>query len=394
MGHAERDHAILSPSSAKRWINCTPSALLAEEAGSRSSVYAEEGTLAHEIAEYALTKYLEGEYDPIIDNALPLKNEHLENPLFGVDMADYIRSYCEYVIGEGYEMQKQDGGCRTFLERQVDITDFAPDSFGSVDVTLVSDKTIHIIDLKYGTGVRVSADMNEQMLMYALGTLKSLKTEHIEKIRMTIAQVRLDHYDTFEMDKEDLLAWADKVLRPAAKMAIQGIGKQVIGSWCGFCPVKAQCRAQRDAVLADFEEKPEPLLLSDEEIVDLIGKIDTYKSWIESVNKYVYDRAMQGHKWPGYKLVAGRSSRVIKDEAKIRQALLNEFLEDEVLNIKLKGIGDLEKLVGKKVFSARFGDAIESRPGAPKLVPESAKGVEYSPLCDFDVEGQRKLKNN
>nr|DAQ31225.1 MAG TPA: Protein of unknown function (DUF2800) [Caudoviricetes sp.] len=387
MGHAERDHAILSPSSAKRWINCTPSALLAEEAGSRSSVYAEEGTLAHEIAEYALTKYLEGEYDPIIDDALPLKNEHLENPLFGVDMADYIRSYCEYVIGEGYEMQKQDGGCRTFLERQVDITDFAPDSFGSVDVTLVSDKTIHIIDLKYGTGVRVSADMNEQMLMYALGTLKSLKTEHIEKIRMTIAQVRLDHYDTFEMDKEDLLAWADKVLRPAAKMAIQGIGKQVIGSWCGFCPVKAQCRAQRDAILADFEEKPEPLLLSDEEIVDLIGKIDTYKSWIESVNKYVYDRAIRGHKWPGYKLVAGRSSRVIKDEAKIRQALLNEFLEDEVLNIKLKGIGDLEKLVGKKVFSARFGDAIESRPGAPKLVPESAKGVEYSPLCDFDIEG-------
>lgn len=387
MGHAERDHAILSPSSAKRWINCAPSALLAEEAGSKSSVYAEEGTLAHEIAEYTLTKYLEGEYDPIIDDELPLKNEHFENPLFGVDMADYIRSYCEYVIGEGYEMQKQDGGCRTFLERRVDITDFAPDSFGSVDVTLVSDKTIHIIDLKYGTGVRVSADMNEQMLMYAIGTLKSLKSEHIEKIRMTIAQVRLDHYDTFEMSKGELLDWAEKVLKPAAKMAIQGKGKQVIGSWCGFCPVKAQCRAQRDAILADFDEKPEPLLLSDEEIVDLIGKIDTYKSWIESVNKYVYDRAIQGHKWNGYKLVAGRSNRVIKDEAKIRQALLNEYLEDEVLNIKLKGIGDLEKLVGKKVFSARFGDAIESRPGAPKLVPESAKGVEYSPLCDFDIEG-------
>mgnify|MGYP002791081626 FL=1 len=387
MGHAERDHAILSPSSAKRWINCTPSALLAEAAGSKSSVYAEEGTLAHEIAEYALTKYLEGAYDPIIDDAVPLKDEHLENPLFGVDMADYIRDYCEFVIGENYEMQKAGGSSKMYIERRVDITDYAHDSFGSVDVTLVSDKTIHIIDLKYGTGVRVSADMNEQMLMYALGTLKSLKTEHIEKIRMTIAQVRLDHYDTFEMSKGELLDWAEKVLKPAAKAAIQGKGKQVIGSWCGFCPVKAQCRAQRDAILADFEEKPEPLLLSDEEIVDLIGKIDTYKSWIESVNKYVYDRAIQGHKWEGYKLVAGRTSRVIKDEAKIRQALLNEFLEDEVLNIKLKGIGDLEKLVGKKVFSARFGDAIESRPGAPKLVPESAKGVEYNPLCDFDIEG-------
>lgn len=275
MGHAERDHAILSPSSAKRWINCTPSALLAEEAGNKSSVYAEEGTLAHEIAEYALTKYLEGEYDPIIDDAVPLKDEHLENPLFGVDMADYIREYCEFVIGEGYEMQKQDGACRAYLERRVDITDFAPDSFGSVDVTLVSDKTIHIIDLKYGAGVKVYADMNEQMLMYALGTLKSLETDHIEKIRMTIAQVRLDHYDTFEMSKNDLLAWAEKVLKPAAKKAIQGIGKQVIGSWCGFCPVKAQCRAQRDAILEDFEEKPDPLLLSDGEIVDvLVNRFD------------------------------------------------------------------------------------------------------------------------
>lgn len=387
MGHADRDHAILSPSSAKRWINCTPSALLAEEASSKSSVYAEEGTLAHEIAEYALTQYLEGIYDPIIDEALPIKDEHLKNPLFSIDMANYIRDYCDYVIGEGYEMQKQDGACRMFLERRVDITDFAPDSFGSVDVTLESDKTIHIIDLKYGAGVKVTADYNEQMMLYALGALKAAESQNITNIRMTIAQVRLDHYDIFEMSKGELLDWAEKVLKPAAKAAIQGKGKQVIGSWCGFCPVKAQCRAQRDAILADFEEKPEPLLLSDEEIVDLIGKIDTYKSWIESVNKYVYDRAIQGYKWEGYKLVAGRSSRVIKDEAKIRQALLNEYLEDEVLNIKLKGIGDLEKLLGKKVFSARFGDAIESRPGAPKLVPESAKGVEYSPLCDFDIEG-------
>lgn len=387
MGHADRDHAILSPSSAKRWIHCTPSALLAEAAGSKPSVYAEEGTLAHEIAEYALTRYLEGTYDPIIDETLTVKDEHFRNPLFSIDMANYIRDYCEYVIGEGYEMAKTDGFCETFLERKVDITDYAPGSFGSVDVTLESGRTIHIIDLKYGTGVKVTADHNEQMMLYALGALKSAASKDITNIRMTIAQVRLDHYDTFEMSKGELLDWAEKVLKPAAKAAIRGEGKQVIGSWCGFCPVKAQCRAQRDAILADFDEKPEPLLLSDEEVTDLIGKIDTYKSWIESVNKYVYDRAIQGHKWNGYKLVAGRSSRVIKDEAKIRQELLNEFLEDEVLNIKLKGIGDLEKLLGKKVFSARFGDAIESRPGAPKLVPESAKGVEYSPLCDFDIEG-------
>lgn len=387
MKHSERDHAILSPSSAKRWIHCTPSALLAEAAGSKTSVYAEEGTLAHEIAEYALTQYLNGSYDPIMDEELPIQDEHLKNPLFSIDMANYIQDYCNYVIGENYEMQKADGSCKMFLERKVDITDYAPDSFGSVDVTLESSNAIHIIDLKYGAGVRVFADHNEQMMLYALGALKAAESQNITDIRMTIAQVRLDHYDTFEMSKDELLDWAEKVLKPAAKVAIQGEGKQVIGSWCGFCPVKAQCRAQRDAILADFEEKPDPALLTDEEITDLIGKVDTYKSWIESVNKYVYDKAIQGHKWNGYKLVAGRSSRVITDESKIRLELLGEFLDDEVLNIKLKGIGDLEKLLGKNVFSARFGDVIQSRPGAPKLVPESAKGEEYNPLCDFDIEG-------
>ena len=387
MKHSERDHAILSPSSAKRWINCTPSALLAEVEGSETSVYAEEGTLAHEIAEYALTQSLNGSYDPIVDEELPLQEEHLENPLFSIDMANYIRDYCDYVIGENYEMQKADGSCTMFLERKVDITDYAPDSFGAVDVTLESGSAIHIIDLKYGAGVRVSANMNEQMMLYALGALKAAESQNITDIRMTIAQVRLDHYDTFEMSKDELLDWAEKVLKPAAKAAIQGKGEQVIGSWCQFCPVKARCRAQRDAILADFEGKPDPALLNDEEITDLIGKVDTYKSWIESVNKYVYDKAIQGHKWNGYKLVAGRSSRVITDESRIRLELLNEFLEDEVLNIKLKGIGDLEKLLGKEVFSARFGDVIQSRPGAPKLVPESTKGEEYNLLCDFDVEG-------
>lgn len=387
MKHSERDHAILSPSSAKQWINCTPSALLAEAEGSKTSVYTEEGTLAHEIAEYALTQYLSGLYDPIVDEALPLQEEHLKNPLFSIDMANYICDYCNYVIGESYEMQKADGSCEMFLERKVDITDYAPDSFGSVDVTLETGRTIHIIDLKYGAGVRVSANRNEQLMLYALGALKAAESQNITDIRMTIAQVRLDHYDTFEMSKGELFDWAEKVLKPAAKAAIQGEGKQVVGSWCGFCPVKAQCRAQRDAILADFEEKPDPALLNDEEITDLIGKVDIYKSWIESVNKYVYNKAIQGHKWNGYKLVAGRSSRVITDESKIRLELLGEFLEDEVLNIKLKGIGDLEKLLGKEVFSARFGDVIQSRPGAPKLVPESAKGEEYNLLCDFDVEG-------
>ena len=138
--------------------------------------------------------------------------------------------------------------------------------------------------------------------------------------------------------------------------------------------------------MQDFERYEYPELLTREEITDLIGKIDQYKSWLESVNKYVYDEALRGHKWNGYKLVAGRSSRVITDEEPIRQDLLREYLEDEIFNIKLKGIGDLEKLVGKKVFSAKYGQYVQSKPGKPKLVPDSAPGDEINALSDFDIE--------
>lgn len=384
--HANRDHAILSPSSAKRWINCTPSALLAEEAGSKSSSYADEGTLAHEIAEYALRQYYMGAWEPTLDEEFPIEPERLESKYYSIEMSKYIRSYCEFVIDENYSMQKRDGRCGMAFEEKVDISKYAPGSFGSVDVSLFGSTEIHIIDLKYGAGVKVSAYQNEQLMMYALGVLDMMKDKSIKTVRMTIAQVRLDHYDTFEISRQDLMSWGRKVLKPKAELAIKGEGMSKVGEWCRFCPVKATCRAHYNEVMADFDDKPEPLLLTEEEITALIGKIDTYKSWLESVNQYVYSEAMNGRKWPGYKLIAGRSMRVIVDEEKIRQALLKEYMDDEIFNIKLKGIGDLEKLVGKKVFNSRFGDCIVSKPGAPKLVTEDSKGEEFCPLSDFDVE--------
>lgn len=385
--HSEREHALLSPSSSSRWLNCTPSARLAENAENKSSVYAEEGTLFHEICEYCLAQWNAGvwEPDPFGEELPELKDDHLMHPLFKQEMFKHARNYCDFVMNENYNLEKSDGACKMLLEEKVDISEYAPDCFGSVDCQLVGRDTLEVIDLKYGEGVKVYAERNTQMMLYALGALKGKPS--IKSIRLVIAQVRLNHFDVWEISANDLLQWADKVLKPTAKKAFAGKGEQKTGDWCGFCPVKAQCRKQYEAVVNDFDKYEYPELLTEDEICDLIEKIDKYKGWLESVNKFVYDEALRGHKWKGYKLVAGRSSRVITDEEAIWQDLLTKkYLEDEIFNIKLKGIGDLEKLVGKKQFSALYGQYVKSKPGNPKLVPDSAPGDEINALSDFDIE--------
>lgn len=385
--HSEREHALLSPSSSSRWLNCTPSARLAETAENKSSVYAEEGTLFHEICEYCLAQWNAGvwEPDPFGEELPELKDDHLMHPLFKQEMFKHARNYCDFVMNENYNLEKSDGACKMLLEEKVDISEYAPECFGSVDCQLVGRDTLIVIDLKYGEGVKVYAERNTQMMLYALGAIKGKPS--IKTVRLVIAQVRLNHFDVWEISANDLLQWADKVLKPTAKKAFAGKGEQKLGDWCGFCPVKAQCRKQYEAVVNDFDRYEYPELLTEDEICDLIEKIDKYKGWLESVNKFVYDEALRGRKWKGYKLVAGRSSRVITDEEAIRQDLLTKkYLEDEIFNIKLKGIGDLEKLVGKKQFSALYGQYVKSKPGNPKLVPDSAPGDEINPLSDFDIE--------
>lgn len=390
INHGERDHALLSPSSSKRWLNCPPSARLAESVENKSSVYADEGTLAHEIAQNALELWDRDLYYPEIDE-LPVPDDLAKSPYFSEDMVRHVGSYVDFVVNEFHAMHKEETGDNVigYWEATFDLSKYIPESFGSSDATLLSPTILHVIDLKYGAGVKVSAQSNTQLMIYALGMLNTIPEAQrgdIKEVRMSIVQPRLDHYDTLTMSANDLLVWGEKVLKPKAKVAWEGGGEQKIGDHCQFCPLKAQCRAQYDAITSDFGEECEPLLMTDEEIVEMIGKIDSYRSWINSFDQFVYQEAMNGKKWTGYKLVEGRSSRKITDPDKVRNELLDEYLEDEIMNISLKGITDLEKLLGKKVFAARFGKYLQSQPGVPKLVPESHPGTEYNSLSDFDVE--------
>lgn len=389
VNHSERSHAILSPSSAKMWLNCPPSARLAEEIGSKDSVYSKEGTFAHELAEYALTLYLDGKYD-IMDD-LPIQADKRDNKFLNAEMIRYVSEYVDFVISEHYEMMRRTGKVKMLLESKVDISKYAPDCFGSVDVQITSPTEIHIIDLKYGAGVKVYADHNPQMMLYSLGCYESMKPaerKKIQTVKMTIGQCRLEHYDTFDMPVGDLLNWGENEVKEKAKTAFEGKGELKCGDWCRFCPAKAVCRKQYENIVSDFEEYEDPNIMTDAEIIDMIGKLDDYKSWLESINKYVYDKALAGKKWNGYKLVEGRTTRKFTDTKLVINELYRlGYMPDEVLKpAELISLTALEKLLGKRKFAANIGGFVTSSAGLPKLVPESAKGVEYNALSDFDVE--------
>lgn len=379
--HTSRAHALLSPSSSHRWLNCTPSARLEEPYESTSSAAAEEGTVAHELAERAIEKYLAGEYLPLLDE-LPVPDEIRSNKYYSSEMEHYVTDYVCYVC-DIYELEE---GAKMSIERKFDLTTYVPDCFGSCDCDIVGETVLNIIDLKYGKGVQVDADGNSQLMMYAIGVLNSLEPSHrakIEKVRMHIAQVRLGNYSVFEMSARDLTHWAIHVLRPTAEKAWAGQGETKVGSHCKFCKFKAQCRAQKDALVNEFETYGDTKALTLDEIGDILSKSDMFTDWLASVKTFAMQAATRGEKVKGWKLVEGRSARVIKDEAEALKRLTEAGFDREALiNTKIKGIGDLERTVGKKPLTVLLDGLIVKPKGLPTLAPETDKREELSPTID------------
>lgn len=384
INHSERAHALLSPSSSHRWMNCTPSARLEESIPSTGSAAAEEGTVAHELAEHAIRKYLAGEYTPLLDE-LPVPKEIAENQYYSPEMDKYVTDYVYYVC-DIYELEE---GAKMSIERKFDLTTYVPECFGSCDCDIVGEKVLNIIDLKYGKGIQVDANGNSQLMMYAIGVLNSLEPQHrakIGKVRMHIAQVRLGNYSVFEMTAQDLTHWAIHVLRPTAEKAWAGQGETKVGSHCKFCKFKAQCRAQKEALVSEFETHGDTKALTLDEIGDILSKSDMFTDWLASVKTFAMQAALRGEKVKGWKLVEGRSARVINDaETAIERLKAIGLSIEDVTNRKLKGIGDLERLVGKKPLAATLAGLIVKPQGLPTLAPESDKREELSPIIDdFD----------
>jgi len=374
-----RAHAILSPSGASKWLTCTPSARLEAQFPESKSTYADEGTLAHSLGElmisHKLKKITKHQYNKLLKDIeassyyCPEMHEHAEN-------------YAVFVMERYADALSHTKDAMIFLEKQLDMTDYVPEGFGTGDVVIIADGTLELIDLKYGKGVSVSATNNKQMKLYGLGALRDFDFIYdIHTVRMTIYQPRIDNFSTWELPVVDLKQWAEDELRQKAQLAFDGEGEFVPGDHCRFCKAKAVCRAFADMNLGlaryDFAD---PAVLNDEEIADIISRADTFKNWISSIEEHALAESINnGKKWPGYKLVEGRSNRKYSDEEAVAQTLASYGYGDDVIYKRsLLTITEMEKKLGKKTFGEYLGELIIKPQGKPTLVPLTDKRPEYS----------------
>lgn len=376
--HSQRSHALLSASGASRWLNCTPSARLEEEFGQRrTSVYAEEGTLAHELSELYLSRDVLQSIDEDTFNSR--LEEIMANDLFNEEMLDVIPIYTDYCAMQYAEAKTNCGLASIEIEQKFDLTEYVPESFGTSDCTIIADDVLEVIDLKYGKGVPVYATWNKQLMLYGLGALRMYDTMYcISKLRLTIVQPRINNISTFEISVEELISWAEQELKSKALDAFEGRGTLEAGDWCKFCSVKNKCRAlyEKNMEIAKYEQKKAEFL-TDEEISDVIKRTPALIEWANSILTYANEKAIgEGKHWPGFKLVEGTSRRKWIDEDSATQAILDklpELSEDDIFNMKLKPITQIEKTVGKKRFNEILSDVVVKPQGKPILVPEEDK---------------------
>lgn len=372
-------HALLSPSAASRWLNCTRSARLEEQYPDRAGEAAKEGTLAHALSELLLSEKL----GRIKKAAFKKQFAAIQkDELYNEAMLDHADAYAVFVMERYSEAQAHTSDALIFLEQKLNLTDYVPEGFGTGDAVIIANHTMDIIDLKYGKGVLVSADQNKQMMLYGLGALREFDFIYdIQHVRMTIHQPRIDNYSSFELPVPDLRKWASDELVPLAKLAFAGEGEFNPGAHCQFCKARAVCKANADMNLEiakyEFEEA---ILLDDTDIADILNRAATFKSWLTSVEEHALNEAVNNEKkWPGYKLVEGRSNRKYMDEKLVADKLLQAgFAEDLIYTKKVLGITAMEKEIGKKVFNTELNDLIIKPPGKPTLVPESDKRPEYN----------------
>ena len=382
----KKKHANLSPSKAAQWGNCPGSVKLSEQfPQDTTSAYAEEGTHAHAVAELKLL-YRLGE---ISKSTYTRKlNQYKKSEYWCGEMDEATDFYADAV----FEMLAAAGeGAELLVEQHFRLDQWVPESFGTSDAVVIGDGLIEVIDLKYGKGVKVDAVGNPQLRLYGLGASGLFDGLYdFDKVRVTIIQPRLDHISSEEIPLEELKRWAEEEIRPAAEEAIAGSDRTKSGPWCQFCPARATCRTRAEYCLelAKDEFKAPPLLTT-EEIGEVLRRAEAIKKWSADIEAYALEQALAGVQYDGWKVVEGRSNRKYADEVKVADALMKEgFAEAMLYERKLLGITAMEKLVGKKKFTATLGDLIVKPAGKPVLVPESDKrealNTAAQAVSDFD----------
>lgn len=391
----ERAHAILSASGASIWLNCPAAARAQENYPDTESDFSKEGTLAHAYCEAELRWFVErvdrstyaGHVAAVkaqIEATIGADGKSVWNQAFYDHCMEYVnRRIRKIAVARG-----ETPDALVLLEQRLDYSDYAPEGFGTGDLVIVTDKRLSVDDLKFGKGVGVEAEDNYQLKMYALGAVATFGAMYdFDEVVVEIDQPRKGGVSTSEpMSRESLLKWGEEFVKPRAQLAWGGLGPAVAGDHCRFCRARFTCRVRAEAGIQARGQNP--LELTDKEITALLPDLGRISKWATDLSAYAEREAVAGRKeWAGWKVVEGRSNRKITDPDGLVDVLgINGFPDTVLYERSLLGLTELEKVVGKKLFTELSKPFIEKPKGALTLVPESHAGKAVKPNGDPDED--------
>lgn len=365
-------HALLSASGAHRWLHCTGSPLLEKDFPDSTSVYAQEGTLAHYLCELKLMAYT-GEITK--RKLTSMKNKLMKSELWQPEMDSTSEAYLDYIkdITMSYTVKPV-----ILIEKKVDFSRYVPEGFGTADCLILAGDTLHVVDYKHGKGVVVDADHNPQMMLYALGAMGELSLLYRFKfVHMTIVQPRVNNISEFTMTADELIEWGEKVVKPKAEAAMSGKGEFEAGDWCRFCRAKRQCKTRyesNDSLYPELSAQHDPRLITLAELGEYLKRGKDMAAWLEDMKEYALSESLAGADVPGWKAVEGRGSRAFTDTDEAVDTLIKNGIDESVLyERRVLTLAQMEKAVGKKAFGELVGDLVVKNPGKPTLVEESDK---------------------
>lgn len=377
INHASRAHALLSASSAHRWLACPPSAVAAEAYPQQDTDFTREGTLAHEVAEIVARRRV-----PQLYRVVDVMDYSVG---FDQEMVECARGYADYIL----ELTKSDDAI-VLLEQRVDFSPWVPDGFGTCDCILIQGDTLTIIDYKYGVGVAVSAVDNPQMKLYALGALNDYGIAlDVSKVEMHIYQPRINNISVDSLTVSELLEWAEKVVKPTAEKAIKGKGDYVAGEHCKFCPHAGRCR-QLTKICTEYVEthslRVAVPVLAPHEVAEVLAMEPLVALWLKRVKAQALTTLLDGGEVPGYKVVEGKlGNRKWVDELQVAEKLQAEGYQlNDITETKLLSPAAMDKSIGKKKVAELLDGLIDRAPGAPTVVPASDKRPTYNRADDFE----------
>jgi hypothetical protein len=383
-----RDHARLGPSAAHRWIHCPASVRVAEsleiEGADTGSVYAAEGTAAHTIAEIVASHHFGMITDDMYTAALATWRgsnagaEWLGDQTVQEVQDEMIIHAVTYVEALQAERNRHIGPVQMHAELKV--YPGVEGVWGTGDWVMIGTDMVTIVDYKYGTGVRVDAPDNEQLMFYGLGALMADLIGLVKTVRMVIVQPRLDHVSEYEIPAVQLLKWRDEIAEPAAALAVTDdapFGPS--DTACRFCPARGQCKAQMQFVVQRDFGTDDLDLMGGDDYAKALKILPLVRAWAAAVEEKALERVYsKGEEIPGWKTVLSGGIRKIPDElAAIEKLVAAGYDRDKIVRppeVKIRTLGDLEKVVrvGKKVVLEQvLGDLLKKPEGKPALVPES-----------------------